>query len=73
MIDLETTGLDPDYHEIIEVGLLPFFITVDGPADRSRVPYGSFQQPFGPILPEITRLTGIDLPMVEVTLSIAQS
>ncbi len=30
IIDLETTGLDPAYHEIIEVGLLPFTYTVDG-------------------------------------------
>lgn len=65
IIDLETTGLDPAYHEIIEVGLLPFTYTVDGRLIEAGVPYGSFQQPFGPILPEITRLTGIDLPMVE--------
>lgn len=65
IIDLETTGLDPAYHEIIEVGMLPFTYTVDGRLVAAGVPYGSFQQPFGPILPEITRLTGIDAAMVE--------
>ncbi|MFH6780906.1 MULTISPECIES: 3'-5' exonuclease [Methylobacterium] len=65
IIDLETTGLDPDYHEIIEVGLLPFTYTVDGRLIEAGTPYGSFQQPFGPILPEITRLTGIEPSMVE--------
>lgn len=65
IIDLETTGLDPAYHEIIEIGLLPFTYTVDGRLVAAGTPYGSFQQPFGAILPEITRLTGIDGPMVE--------
>ncbi|KQQ13637.1 hypothetical protein ASF53_11735 [Methylobacterium sp. Leaf123] len=65
IIDLETTGLDPAYHEIIEVGLLPFTYTVDGRLVAAGTPYGSFQQPFGAILPEITRLTGIDGVMVE--------
>nr|WP_286158942.1 3'-5' exonuclease [Methylobacterium sp. Leaf456] len=65
IIDLETTGLDPTYHEIIEVGLLPFTYTVDGRLVAAGTPYGSFQQPFGVILPEITRLTGIDGAMVE--------
>ncbi|MCJ2128012.1 3'-5' exonuclease [Methylobacterium sp. E-045] len=65
IIDLETTGLDPAYHEVIEIGLLPFQYTVDGTITEAGTPYGSFQEPFGPILPEITRLTGIDGAMVQ--------
>lgn len=65
ILDLETTGLDPVYHEVIEIGLLPFTYAVDGRIVSAGKPYGSFQQPFGPILPEITRLTGIDPAMVE--------
>ncbi|SDO22531.1 DNA polymerase-3 subunit epsilon [Methylobacterium phyllostachyos] len=65
LIDLETTGLDPNYHEVIEIGLVPFTYTVDGRLVAAEEPYGSFQQPWGPILPEITRLTGIDSAMVE--------
>ena len=45
--------------------MLPFTYAVDGRIISAGMPYGSFQQPFGPILPEITRLTGIDSMMVE--------
>ena len=65
ILDLETTGLDPAYHEVIEIGLLPFAYTVDGRIVSAGEPYGAFQQPFGPILPEISRLTGIDAGMVD--------
>lgn len=65
ILDIEATGLDHNVHEIIEIGLVPFTYTLDGRVIASGEPYGSFQQPFGPILPEITRLTGIDPAMVE--------
>ena len=64
ILDLETTGLDPAYHEVIEIGLLPFTYTVDGRIVSAGEPYGAFQQPFGPIPSEVTRLTGIDPTMV---------
>lgn len=60
IIDIETTGLDHNVHEIIEIGLLPFTYSPDGRILASQESYCSFQQPFGPILPEITRLTGIE-------------
>jgi DNA polymerase III subunit epsilon len=65
LIDLETTGLDAAYHEVIELGALPFTYTVDGRLVSAGEPYHSYQQPFGEILPEITRLTGIDAATVE--------
>lgn len=63
LVDVETTGLDAS-SEVIEIGLLPFTYTADGRIVSAGEAYGSFQQPFGPILPDITRLTGIDAEMV---------
>lgn len=64
-LDLETTGLDPRVHEIIEIALVPFDYTPDGHIVSIGEPYCSFQQPFMPISPEITKLTGITPAMVE--------
>jgi len=52
-IDLETTGLDPSVHEIIEIGAVRF---VDGlPADE----FQTLIRPRYPLDPFITELTGI--------------
>jgi DNA polymerase-3 subunit epsilon len=64
-IDLETTGLDPSRHEIIEIGMVPFYYTVDGRVCGFGEPFSQFRQPSSRIPPEVTALTGIDDGMVE--------
>jgi DNA polymerase-3 subunit epsilon len=64
-IDLETTGLDPVRHEIIEIAMVPFNYTLDGRICGYGEPFNQLRQPSSPIPPEITALTGIDDAMVE--------
>ncbi|AYO81041.1 3'-5' exonuclease [Methylobacterium brachiatum] len=64
-LDLETTGLDPAMHEVIEIALVPFTYSADGQILNVEEPYCSFQDPFMPISPEITKLTGITPEMVQ--------
>ncbi len=52
-IDLETTGLDPDDAEILELGAVQF---VEGDAVET---FSALVRPAGPIPPEIQTLTGI--------------
>ncbi|MCJ2082066.1 3'-5' exonuclease [Methylobacterium sp. J-090] len=64
ILDVETTGLDHNLHQVIELGMVPFTYTDDGRILSADAPFCSFQEPFGPIPSEITRLTGIDMTMV---------
>ncbi len=63
-VDVETTGLDPTKHEIIELGMIPFSYLPDGLICDIGPPFEQFQEPSAPIPPEITRLTGITDAMV---------
>ncbi|HCJ22935.1 MAG TPA: DNA polymerase III subunit epsilon [Erythrobacter sp.] len=63
-VDVETTGLDPTKHEIIELGMIPFSYLPDGLICDIGPPFERFQEPTSPIPPEITRLTGITDAMV---------
>ncbi|ADG11409.1 3'-5' exonuclease [Caulobacter segnis] len=63
-VDVETTGLDPKQHEIIELAMIPFRYGLDGVIYEVLEPFHGFRQPSGPIPPEITALTGIDDAMV---------
>ena len=63
-MDVETTGLDPTKHEIIELGMIPFSYLPDGLICDIGPPFEQFQEPSAPIPPEITRLTGITDAMV---------
>ncbi|MCR9060899.1 MAG: 3'-5' exonuclease [Rhodobacteraceae bacterium] len=63
-VDVETTGLDPTKHEIIELGMIPFSYLSDGLICDIGPPFEQFQEPTSPIPPEITRLTGITDAMV---------
>jgi len=66
ILDLETTGLKKDEHEIIELGLVKVSIS---PSTGSIAKiYGClslFEQPSQPITEEITKITGITNEMVE--------
>lgn len=63
-VDVETTGLDPTKHEIIELGMIPFSYLPDGLICDIGPPFEQFQEPSSPIPPAITRLTGITDEMV---------
>lgn len=68
LVDTETTGLDSDVDEVIELALLPFeyerntgrIVTVD-----ERLALSAFREPSKPIAPEVTRLNGITNEMVK--------
>ncbi len=65
VIDLETTGLDPQYDQILEFAAA--MIEVDGKGRILSVdgPRGSFNDPGRPIEPAISKLTGITGEMVK--------
>lgn len=63
-VDVETTGLDHQADEIIELAMVPFTYGSDGQIYEVKAPFQRFNQPKKPISPEITRLTGITDEMV---------
>ncbi len=64
MIDVETTGLDPQKDEVIELAMVPFTYSRDGRIFEILPSYQSFNEPSGPITPTITAITGITDAMV---------
>jgi DNA polymerase-3 subunit epsilon len=64
VVDVETTGLDCETNEIIELAIVPFFYTSAGEIVGAGVPFNGLRQPSIPIPAEVTRLTGIDDAMV---------
>jgi DNA polymerase-3 subunit epsilon len=63
-VDVETTGLDHQTDEIIELAIVPFKYGPDGQIYEVQDPFQRFHQPTKPISAEITRLTGITDEMV---------
>lgn len=64
-VDCETTGLDTDRDEIIELALVSFcYDASTGAIFDVHPPASFFQEPTRPITPEITELTGITSEMV---------
>ena len=55
-VDVETTGLDPDRHEIIELAMVPFTYSKDGRIFSTGSPFQQLQEPKEPISVEITGL-----------------
>lgn len=64
LLDLETTGLDPLQHEIIEFAMLPFTYGLDGTVYAVGEPFSRLRQPAQPIPSAITALTGLTDAMV---------
>jgi len=64
LLDLETTGLDPLQHEIIEIAMLPFTYGLAGTVYAVGEPFSRLRQPSQPIPPAITALTGLTDAMV---------
>lgn len=63
-VDVETTGLDPDRHEIIELAMVPFTYGMDGRIFTVGEAFHQLNEPEHPISPEITAITGITQEMV---------
>ena len=64
VLDTETTGLDLDKAEVIELAMLKFHYTPDGEVLRVIGKFDELRQPANPIPPEIIALTGITDEMV---------
>nr|WP_247710923.1 exonuclease domain-containing protein [Qipengyuania aestuarii] len=65
VIDTETTGLDPQYDELIEIAIAMIVIDDQGRIIAVHSSRSGMQQPCRPIEPEISRLTGITDEMVK--------
>jgi DNA polymerase-3 subunit epsilon len=64
VLDVETTGLDLQKDEIIELGMVKFEYVGDGRIVGVRDVFASFNEPSIPIPTEVTSLTGITDAMV---------
>ena len=63
-VDVETTGLDHDRDEVIELAMTAFDYTIEGRVLGIRDSFQSFRDPGRPLPPVVTRLTGITDEMV---------
>lgn len=63
-VDVETTGLDANRDEIIELAMVRFTYGPDGTIYAVEDAFHGLREPSIAISPEITRLTGIDASMV---------
>jgi DNA polymerase-3 subunit epsilon len=64
LLDTETTGLDTQRNEIIELGMVKFDYLPDGRVAGVRDTFSAFNEPSEPIPAEVTALTGIADEMV---------
>jgi DNA polymerase-3 subunit epsilon len=64
LVDVETTGLDQAKDEVIEIGMVAFTYDDDGNIGDVVGVFSALRQPYAPIPPEITKLTGITDEMV---------
>jgi DNA polymerase III subunit epsilon len=64
LLDVETTGLDQQKDEVIELGMVKFDYLPDGRIADLKDIFTSFNEPSEPIPQEITALTGITNEMV---------
>lgn len=64
LVDVETTGLDANRDEIIELAMVPFFYSMNDEIVGVGEAFSALRQPTSPIPAEVTKLTGIDDAMV---------
>lgn len=64
-VDVETTGLNYQTDEIIELAMVPFTYGPDGTIYEVQEAFQRLRKPRKPISTEVTRLTGITNEMVE--------
>lgn len=63
VLDVETTGIDPEKDKIIEIGVLEFCVNEDGRPFITTM-YGGLEDPGFPVPPEIQKLTGLSDEML---------
>lgn len=63
-IDVETTGLDPECDEIIELAMVPFYYSDQDEVISIGDAFSALRQPEAPISEEVTKITGITDAMV---------
>jgi DNA polymerase-3 subunit epsilon len=63
-LDTETTGINAQRDEIIELAMVPFDYDPEGRLCAVHAPFVALNQPKTPIPPEITKITGITDAMV---------
>ena len=63
-IDVETTGLDPERDEIIELAMVPFYYSDQDEIVSIGDAFSALRQPKVPISEEVTKITGITDEMV---------
>lgn len=63
-IDVETTGLDPECDEIIELAMVPFYYTDQDELISIGEAFAALRQPEAPISEGVTKITGITDEMV---------
>lgn len=64
VVDVETTGLDQEHDEVIEIAAVPFVYTLQGSVVSVGEPFEALQEPSIQVDPHITRLTGISQAML---------
>ena len=64
LVDVETTGLDPARHEIIELAMVPFTYGLDGEIYEVAEPFHGLRQPSHPIPPKAIAIHGVTDEMV---------
>jgi DNA polymerase III subunit epsilon len=64
ILDVETTGLDQQKDEVIELGMVKFDYLPDGRIAGLRDVFAAFNEPSRPIPADVTTLTGITTEMV---------
>lgn len=61
-VDVETTGLNPNEHEVIQLAMIPFTYTRDGRITRTGTPLNELQEPKAGKIPSIiTQITGLTM------------
>jgi len=63
-LDVESTGLNVDKDEVIELGMIPFGFSRDGLIGRIDAPFHAYHQPTNPIPEKISKINGISNEMV---------
>src|SRR5690606_25095582 len=59
ILDTETTGLDAEIDELVELGMVKFRFSSDGQIGPIVDRFQAFQEPQAPLSEEVARLTGL--------------